>query len=96
MADQPDKKEGVLKRFTKATREFIYGMTAYETVRFALETRSSIEHVFLLIIMSDLMGIPILRSYYSLRILPYVIPKLESWKYRTLREKDITDALSQG
>lgn len=96
MNERQEKKDGLLKRFAKATGEFIYGMTTYETVRFAVETRSSIESVFLLITMGDLLGIPILRPYYTLRILPYVVPKIENWKHRTLREKDLTDALSQG
>ncbi len=96
MTEEQEKKEGFLSRFVRAAGEFVYGMTAYETARLAEETQSRIEYVFLLITMGDLLGIPILRSYYSLRFLPFVVPKLENWKYRTLREKDLTDALSQG
>ncbi len=40
MVEQQEKKEGVLKRFTKATREFIYGMVAYDTVQLALKARA--------------------------------------------------------
>ena len=32
------------------------------------------EHLFILITMGDLLGIPILPPYYSLRLLPYVVP----------------------
>jgi hypothetical protein len=96
MTEEQEKKEGFLRRFARAAGEFVYGMTSYETALFAVETRSRIEYVFLLITMGDLLGIPILRSYYSLRILPFVVPKIGNWKYRTLREKDLTDALSQG
>lgn len=96
MNKQSEKKEGILRRLSKAAGEFVYGMSTYETVRFAVESRARIEYAFLLITMGDLLGLPILRPYYTLRILPYVVPRIEGWKYRILREKDLTDALSQG
>jgi hypothetical protein len=96
MTENQEKTEGFLKRFAKATREFVYGMSTYETVRLALGSRASIERIFLLIVMGDFLGVPIMRPYYTLRILPYVVPKIEKWKHMILREKDITDALSEG
>ena len=93
MVEQQDKKEGILKRLTRATRDFIYGMVGYETVQLALKTRESMEHLFILITMGDLLGVPIVRSYYSLHILPYVVPRVAPWKRKMLQEKDITDEL---
>jgi hypothetical protein len=29
-----------------------------------------------------------------LRLLPYVVPQISTWKRRMLREKDLTDALA--
>lgn len=91
---EEEKKEGFLKRFGKAAREMIYGMAAHDTARFALKTRGSMEHLFILITMGDLLGVPILPPYYSLRILPYVVPQISTWKRRMLRERDLTDALA--
>lgn len=93
MTEQQEKKREIKKRFLKAAREFIYGMIGYETVQVALKTRGSLEHIFILITMGDLLGVPILRPYYSLRILPYVVHRVDAWKHRMLREKDLTDAL---
>ena len=93
MVEQQEKKQGILKRLTKATGEFIYGMVGYETVHLALKTRGSMEHLFILITMGDLLGVPILRPYYSLRILPHVVPRLATWKRKMLQERDITDGL---
>ncbi|MEW6399134.1 MAG: hypothetical protein AB1503_08230 [Bacillota bacterium] len=76
-----------------AVKEFIYGMAAHDMARFALKTRSSMEHLFILITMGDLLGVPILPPYYSLRLLPYVVPQVATWKRRMLREKDLTDAI---
>lgn len=74
-------------------KQFIYGMAAHDMARYALKTRSSMEHLFILITMGDLLGVPILPPYYSLRLLPYVVPQISTWKRRMLREKDLTDAL---
>jgi len=94
MAGEQEKKGGVLRRVLRSTREVIYGMAAHDTARFALKTRGSMEHLFILITMGDLLGVPILPPYYSLRILPYVVPQVATWKRRMLRERDLTDALA--
>lgn len=74
--------------------DFIYGMASHEATRQALKTRGSMEHLFILITMGDLLGVPILPPYYSLRLLPYVVPQIATWKRRMLREKDLVDALA--
>jgi hypothetical protein len=91
MVDQvaPKKKSGLLNIF----RDIVYGMSSHEMTRHAVRTRASMEHLFILITMGDLLGIPILPPYYSLRLLPYVTPQITSWKRRMLRERDVTDIL---
>jgi hypothetical protein len=89
-----EEKRGLFGRLGKAAKELIYGMAAHDTARFALKTRGSMEHLFILITMGDLLGVPILPPYYSLRILPYVVPQISTWKRRMLRERDLTDALA--
>ena len=88
-AGKGKKKGGLLGVF----RDIVYGMSSHETTLHAVRTRSSMEHLFILITMGDLLGIPILPSYYSLRLLPYVTQQIASWKRRMLRERDITDIL---
>ena len=74
-------------------REITYGMAAHDMTRYALRTRASMEHLFILITMGDLLGVPILPPYYSLRLLPSVVPQISTWKRRMLREKDLSDAV---
>jgi hypothetical protein len=83
-----------LSRVKQNFIDYIYGMAAHEGARFALKTRGSMEHLFILITMGDLLGVPILPPYYSLRLLPYVVPQISTWRRRMLREKDLTDALA--
>jgi len=88
------KRESSVKRLGRSFKEFLYGMAGHDMTRFALKTRGSMEHLFILITMGDLLGIPILPPYYSLRLLPYVVPQISTWKRRMLRERDLTDALA--
>jgi len=79
------------QRFWQAVKEFLYGMAAYEFEQEARRMRAELETLFLLIVFGDMVGLPILPSYYSLRLLPYIVPVIESWKRRVLRERDITE-----
>lgn len=74
-------------------RDFTYGMATHGMTRQALKTRSSMEHLFILITMGDMLGVPVLPPYYSLRLLPYVVPQISTWKRRMLREKDLMDSM---
>jgi len=88
-SDKPTPKKSLWQNI----RETVYGMAAHDMSRAALRTRASMEHLFILITMGDLLGIPILPPYYSLRLLPYVVPQIATWKRRMLREKDVADAM---
>jgi hypothetical protein len=92
--NKEEKQPGALRGLGRSAKEFLYGMAGHDMTRFALKTRGSMEHLFILITMGDLLGIPILPPYYSLRLLPYVVPQISTWKRRMLREKDLTDALA--
>lgn len=83
-------KRGGLKETAKG---FMYGMAAHDMVRYTLKTRMHLEHLFMLITMGDMLGIPILPPYYSLKLLPYAVPNIKTWKRRLFKERDITDAL---
>ena len=74
----------------EALREFIYGMTGHEFARHALATRASLETVFMVSLVGDMVGLPVMPPYYSLRLLPFVVPGVATWKRRVLREHDLT------
>jgi hypothetical protein len=90
MAEEKKRKKG---GFMGVIKDILYGMSSHEMTRHAVRTRASMEHLFILITMGDLLGVPILPPYYSLRLLPYVTPLISGWKRRMLRERDITDVL---
>jgi hypothetical protein len=77
--------------WSRKLREFLYGFYAFEFERQALEMRGEIESAFMLITFGDMLGVPVLPPLYSLRLLPYVVPQVETWKRRVMRERDLSD-----
>jgi hypothetical protein len=75
--------------------EMLYGMTIYEMVRDLNKERAHREHLFVLVVFGDILGVPILPPYYTMRLLPYVLPQIAGWKSSMLRERDITDLCDQ-
>ena len=80
-----------LQRAVRAVRDFLYGMLGYELAQHALEMRASIEGLFMLAPFGYILGVPVLPPYYNLRLLPYVVPHIATWKRRVLREREFTD-----
>lgn len=83
-----------LKIWSKALREILYGMTVHELDLELRKEKGHLENLFMLVVFGDLIGLPILPPYYSMRLLPYIIPSIEKWKRGLLREKDLTDIIS--
>ncbi len=83
----PERKGGAWQ----AVRDFLYGMMGMDIANHALEMRSSLESLFMLGTVGDMLGIPVLPPYYSLRLLPYIVPQIATWKRRVLREREFTD-----
>jgi hypothetical protein len=79
------------KGWLKALREFMYGMTVHEMGTEFRKEKTHLDQLFMLIVFGDLVGLPLLPPYYSLRLIPYIIPTMEMWKRSILREKDLTD-----
>ncbi len=82
-----------LDTLRKTLGEVFYGMAFHDMARMSQRTRGSMEHLFILISFGDLLGVPILPPYYSLRLLPFIVPDINNWRRRMLRERDIVDMI---
>jgi hypothetical protein len=71
-----------------AIKQFMYGMTGHEFARHAVEMRHELEAVFMVVTLGDLIGVPILPPIYGLRLLPYVVPEIATWKRHMARRKE--------
>lgn len=77
-------------------RGFFFGLIFHDAVVMFRKQRGDMEHLFVLIVFGDIVGVPIIPPYYTLRLLPYIVPAVASWKRRMLREKDLTDLAGAG
>ncbi len=84
-----------IRAFFRALGDMIYGASVYEMVRDLKKERSHLEHLFILIVFGDFLGIPVLPPYYTLRLLPYAMPNITGWKRSMLRERDLSDLCDQ-
>jgi hypothetical protein len=80
-----------LKRSPKVVREIMYGFMVHEMDMELRKEKGHIDNLFMLVVFGDLIGLPLLPPYYSMRLLPHIVPSIETWKRRVLREKDLTD-----
>jgi len=80
-----------VRQALRAAGQVFYGMTTYGWARDVRREREQVERLFVLIVFGDIIGLPILPPYYTLRLLPFVVPMLGRWKRSLLRERDWTD-----
>ena len=71
----------------QAIKEFLYGLTGHEFARQAVALRHELEGLFILVTYGDMIGVPVMPPYYSLRLLPYVVPQIATWKRKMVRER---------
>ena len=80
-----------LSNTSRVVEEFLFGMIGMEFTEHALEMRASVESLFMLATVVDMIGVPIMPPYYSLRLLPFIVPNIATWKRRVLREREFSD-----
>jgi hypothetical protein len=87
----PKQASGRMARLRSALQDFFYGMSGMEFARHAVEMRNSLETVFMVATVGDMIGLPVIPPYYSMRLLPYVLPQVSTWRRRVLREREFTE-----
>ncbi len=78
----------VVNRRWRAVKDFLYGLTGRQFVHHALEMKREAEVLFLLATLGDLASVPIMPPIYSLRLLPYLVPEIATWKRQLARPKE--------
>ena len=77
----------------EAIRQFIRGASVRMPALVPMKEMAGMERLFFLTVFGDYLGIPVMRPYYSLRLLPYVVPRIRPWMHSLLRERDLTDKM---
>jgi len=86
--------KGFLSKIKDALSEAVYGIALHGQVSAIKRMKMYTEYLFMLMTVGDMLGIPLVPPYYTLRLLPYMVPNIKSWKLRMLRERDVTDIIT--
>jgi len=84
----------ILGKTRKTLNEVFYGMTAYGLQLEMKKEKGALNNLLMLMVFGDLIGVPLFPPYYSMRLLPVVVPHISTWKRNIQREKDLTDIIS--
>jgi len=79
-------------KFWSALKGFLFGATTYDMYKSLEERKVFEEYLLMLVTLGDMLGYPI-SPFYRFRLLPFVVPTLETWMHFMLSEKDITEKL---
>ncbi|HUH65811.1 MAG TPA: hypothetical protein VLZ07_05205 [Syntrophales bacterium] len=81
----------IITRSRKTMNELFYGFTAYELEVELKKQKGDLNNLLMVMLFGELLGLPMFPPYYSLRLLPFVVPNIGVWKRNIQREKDLTD-----
>jgi hypothetical protein len=56
-----------------------------------LRAKSTLDNLFMLTVLGQMIGVPVISPFYSLRLLPHCMPQIQNWKRMMLRDRDLTD-----
>jgi len=84
----------LFNRLKQALKDFLFGAAYLEFEQTARQEKLARLDLILLLSFGDVLGLPVSRPYYALRLLPHLFPALGPWKKRLLKEKDLTEIKS--
>lgn len=79
------------RRAGKALKEMMWGLFFYEIYTENTKMQIRYNDAVNLLVFSEQLGIPLMNSYVSMRLLPYFVGQLEGWKRREMRERDFLE-----
>lgn len=79
----------------RVIRDFLFGATTFELYReLKVMSRRYNDAIYLLVI-GEILGVPFLSNYYSLRLLPYMLGDLSRFKRDAMRERELLEELGE-
>jgi hypothetical protein len=80
-----------IRRALQILKEMLWGLFFFDLHTENVKMQMRYNDAVNLLVFSETLGIPLMNSYVSMRLLPYFIGDLEGWKRRELREHDILE-----
>lgn len=83
--------EGRWARIRYRLNEVMWGFFIYEFWHGVHEERTRYADALNVLMIGELLGIPLMNSTITLRLLPYMLPDLKTWKERQLTDPEILE-----
>jgi hypothetical protein len=77
------------RRALQVLKEVLWGLLFFDFYTENRKLQMRYNDAVNLLVFSEQLGIPLMNSYVSMRLLPYFVGQLEGWKRRELREHEI-------
>jgi len=79
------------RRALQVVKEMLWGLFFFDLYTENMKMRIRYNDAVNLLVFSEQLGIPLMNSYVSMRLLPYFVGELEGWKRREMRERDFLE-----
>lgn len=77
--------------FKKKAKDFLWGLFLYDFYLETVRAKAKYKDALNLLLLGQFLGLPLMNSSISLRLLPYLLPELGDWKKRQLKEREIIE-----
>jgi hypothetical protein len=84
------------KGWKAALKDLFFGMFYYPLHQELIRRSVKYKDVIHVLLLGEFLGIPVLGSYYSLRVLPHIWGDLPHISRRVLRDWDVLELLHEG
>jgi hypothetical protein len=85
--------KNVCASWIKAIKDYLKGFFLYSLISHFHAERHCLDQYIMLCLFGKIIGIPHVFNYYHLRLLPFYVRRLDSWKREVLRERDFFDRI---
>jgi hypothetical protein len=79
----------------KTIKRYLKGFFLYGFIEGIRGQKRRLDEAIIFCLFGKFIGVPGLFNYYHLRLLPYYVGQLHSWKRRVLRERDFFDQIGE-
>ncbi len=80
-----------VNRFVKSIKEVLFGMFYFDLYRESMKYYKQLNDLMNLFLLGEFLGLPILSTNITIKLLPYLYKDIHRWKISQLKEKEVTD-----
>ncbi|MGC8582820.1 MAG: hypothetical protein ACP5MH_03740 [Thermoproteus sp.] len=82
-------------RLGQAIRDFLFGAFLLDLYRETAKAHKQLLTVTEFLVFGEFVGVPLLSTYYALRLLPYFVGDLYDFKREVMKDRDVMEEISE-